>query len=145
MELNEIKGLFNKGFNCSQIVFSELGPSLGIPREECLRIASGFGAGMAYMQETCGAVTGALMVIGAKYGPTSDHEQEKKTQTYETIRKFISLFKEKHSSIKCSDLLGSDITTPEGLQKTREMKLFELKCPVIVKDSIDVLNNLIKS
>lgn len=32
------------------------------------RIAGGFGGGMGYINETCGAVTGAFMLIGLKYG-----------------------------------------------------------------------------
>ena len=55
---------FSKGFNCAQSVLISCADILKIEEEKALRIASGFGGGMGGMQETCGAVTGAFMVIG---------------------------------------------------------------------------------
>jgi len=45
-------------------VLSTYGTRSGLDRETGLKVAGAFGAGMARMGETCGAVTGAFMVIG---------------------------------------------------------------------------------
>jgi len=59
---------FEKGFNCAQAILSTYGTELGIEREHALRVAGPFGVGMGRMGNTCGAVTGAYMVIGLKHG-----------------------------------------------------------------------------
>jgi C_GCAxxG_C_C family probable redox protein len=66
---------FRKGFNCSQAVLSSFSPDLGLEKETALKIACGFGAGMAKLQETCGAVTGAVMVLGLKYGKYKEDDK----------------------------------------------------------------------
>ena len=66
MKSELVDGQFSQ-FNCAQTVFSLFAPDLGIDEKTALKIASGFGGGMA-CAETCGAVTGAYMVIGLKHG-----------------------------------------------------------------------------
>lgn len=62
---------FNEGFSCSQAVVSSFSEDLGLHKETARTISCGFGAGMARTGNVCGAVTGAMMVIGLKYGKTS--------------------------------------------------------------------------
>jgi C_GCAxxG_C_C family probable redox protein len=142
-ERKRINQLFNQSFNCAQIVFSEFGPTFGLKREDCLRIASGFGAGMSTMQEVCGAVTGAIMVLGMKYGNSRENDKEAKEKTYKMVKEFAARFKKKNQSINCRKLINIDITTPEGLQKARDLKIFETKCPQFVQDAIDILRELL--
>ena len=63
----EALDLFSNNFNCSQAVFASIGPKIGIDKNSCLKIASGFGGGMGRQQKTCGAVTGAYMALGAAF------------------------------------------------------------------------------
>lgn len=143
-DLPTIRTLFNQSYNCAQIVFSEFAEKLGLKREDCLKIATGFGAGMSMMQQACGAVSGACMVIGAKYGNTKDNSREEKQKTYDKVNEFAKRFTEINKSISCPTLLDFDISTPKGLQMARELKLFDTKCPQYVKDAIDILNNLLE-
>ncbi len=55
---------FAEGYNCSQAVLSAYAEQLGVDGETALKIAAGFGGGLGRMAETCGAVTGAFMVLG---------------------------------------------------------------------------------
>ena len=57
---------FDSGFNCSQSVLTAFCNEFGLHDEPAFRIACGFGGGMGRMAKTCGAVTGAFMVIGLK-------------------------------------------------------------------------------
>ena len=57
---------FDKGFACSQAVFSAYAEDLGLDQETALKIAGPFGGGTGRKAETCGAVTGALMALGLK-------------------------------------------------------------------------------
>ncbi|RPJ11189.1 MAG: C_GCAxxG_C_C family protein, partial [Desulfobacteraceae bacterium] len=79
---------FNDKFNCSQAVFAAFSPEFGIPETVAFKIACPFGAGMGRMQETCGAVTGAFMVIGLKYGKSNQEEEHLKQLSYELVNNF---------------------------------------------------------
>jgi C_GCAxxG_C_C family probable redox protein len=69
--------LFNRGYNCAQALLATFGVDLGLNRDMELKIASPFGGGISHMGETCGAVTGALMIIGLKYGMTEPNFEKK--------------------------------------------------------------------
>ncbi len=69
-------------------------------RETALKISDSFGGGMARMGETCGAVNGALMVIGLKYGNTKAGDKQAKEMTYEVVRDFVNRFIRCNGSIK---------------------------------------------
>lgn len=78
-------------FNCAQTVFSLFAEDLEIDEKTALKIASGFGGGMA-CAETCGAVTGAYMVIGMKHGHATSNPEDK-AHTKNLIKKFNTEFK----------------------------------------------------
>ena len=124
-------------FNCAQTVFSLFAEDLGLDEKTALKIASGFGGGMA-CAETCGAVTGAYMVIGMKHGHDVS-DPEKKANTKELIKKFNQKFKEKHESLICKELTGYDISTPEGAEAASEADVFQSKCPGFLKTSCNIL------
>jgi C_GCAxxG_C_C family probable redox protein len=77
---------FSEGFNCAQAVLLAHGPRLGIAADDCARLAAPFGAGMARTGSTCGAVTGALMVIGLRLGHTRADDLARKERCYEVNR-----------------------------------------------------------
>ncbi len=135
--------LFQKGFNCSQAVFSAFSPSLGLEEAKALKIACPFGAGMGRMQETCGAVTGAFLVFGLQYGKNVEGDDEAKEHTYELVLRFSERFKSLHSSICCRELLGVDINTDEGRKIAREKDLFKTRCPLFVRDAAEIAGELL--
>ncbi|HSO86913.1 MAG TPA: C-GCAxxG-C-C family protein [Draconibacterium sp.] len=133
-----VDGQFSK-FNCAQTVFSLFAPELGIDEKTALKIASGFGSGMN-CAETCGAVTGAYMVIGLKHGhATSNPDHKAKTKML--IRQFNEKFKQTHGSLICKQLTGFDISTPEGSTAASEAGVFQSKCPVFIKTSCNILED----
>ena len=135
---------FKQDFNCSQVVFSTYAPSLGLDRETALRVAAAFGGGMGRTGETCGAVSGALMVIGLRYGQCAAEDKGAKEKTYELAREFLNRFAARNDGcVKCRELLGYDVGTPEGLQTAREQGLFETLCPKFVRDAAEIVEQLI--
>jgi C_GCAxxG_C_C family probable redox protein len=133
--------LFRGNRNCAQSVFSVYAPDLKIEEVDARRIASGFGSGMGALQKTCGAVTGGVMTIGARYFKDLDVEGSK-LLVYKQVRRLVIRFEARHGSVECFPLLGMDITTQEGLLKAREQKLFELKCEQYVLDVCGILEEL---
>ena len=77
MTREEIRGLFLQGIDCSQVVTGEFAHEMKLDQDQARKIASCFGGGMM-CGETCGAVTGALMVIGMVYGHSREGDQEQK-------------------------------------------------------------------
>ncbi len=133
---------FAAGFNCSQAVFSAYSERFGLDEKTALKIAAGFGGGMGRMAETCGAVTGALMVLGLKYGGTSPDRQAKEL-AYERVRTFADRFKACHGSLACRDLLGCDLSTAEGQEAARQNNLFATMCPKFVRDAAEILEEML--
>jgi len=134
---------FQDGFNCAQAVFSAFAPGLGLERELALRVGGAFGGGMARMGEVCGAVTGGLMALGLRYGKYRKEDDTARDRTYELGRQFLQRFRERHGALRCSDLLGHDISTPEGRQAAQEKGLFRTLCPVLVREAAEIVEGLL--
>ena len=82
---------FSEGFSCSQSVLAAFAPELGLDADAALRVSAAFGGGMGRTGGTCGAVTGALMALGLKYGATVA-DPVAKERTYALTREFIARF-----------------------------------------------------
>jgi len=135
--------LFKEGFNCSQSVLTSYASELGLKRELALKVGTSFGGGMARMGKTCGAVTGAFMVIGLKYGRVSAQDEQTRDKNYGIVREFVNRFTARNGSIVCRELLDCDISTPEGLKLAQDNKLFENVCPKFVRDAAEIVAQLI--
>ncbi|MGD0337250.1 MAG: C-GCAxxG-C-C family protein [Bacteroidota bacterium] len=135
--------LFSKGFNCAQAVFSTFSPSLGLNEQQALKIACPFGAGMGRMQGTCGAVVGAFLVLGLKYGRYTPEDEEAKEHTYKLVNTFTNKFLALHKTINCRELLGADMNTEEGQRVIKEQDLFRTRCLQYVKDAAAIVEELI--
>ncbi len=135
-------GQLARGFNCAQSVLSAFADRAGISAEHALRVAGPFGGGIARTGEVCGALSGALMVLGLLYG---QDRAEAKEQIYAIAREFSEQFRRRHGSILCRELLHHDISTPEGLQAAREQNAFATVCPFVVEVTARAVDQYIQS
>jgi C_GCAxxG_C_C family probable redox protein len=133
---------FKSGFNCSQAVLSSYSEQFGLDCEKAFRVATGFGGGMR-ISDVCGAVTGAFMVLGLKYGNVTAEDQENKAKTYERVVEYTNRFTARNGSVICRDLLGCDISTPEGNKEAQDKGLFATVCPKLVRDSAEILEEML--
>ena len=133
---------FKEGFSCSQAVLGTYCEQFGLDKEQVYKISNGFGGGM-HLDQTCGAVTGAFMVIGLKYGRTRADDVEAKMKTAAMVVEFAKRFKARHGSIGCTELLGCDISTPEGLEEAKKKDLFKLACPQYVISAAEILDEML--
>lgn len=134
---------FAESYSCSQSLLLACASRLGIEPGMAARIAAPFGSGMARMGWTCGAVTGALMVIGLRCGHEAAADTEANERTYAVAREFISLFDARNGSATCRELLGHDVGTPEGLESARAEGLFESRCPKLVRDAAEIVGSVL--
>ena len=127
-----------KTMNCAQSVLVSFISELNIDKKTAISISMGFGGGMA-MGKTCGAVTGAYMVLGMKTQTQDKTLQEMKTETKTAVRKFNELFIEKHGSLQCKKLLGVNISTVKGAEEANAKNLFNTVCVDLVASATDIL------
>lgn len=132
------------GLNCCQSLVSVYAEDFGLARETAIRISAAFGGGIARMGETCGAVTAGLMVIGLKFGPRTAVDAEAKQDTFNLAGKFVEAFKARNNCLTCRELLGFDMSTPEGKEAAKESGSFDI-CPKLIESSIEILEGILKA
>ena len=133
---------FRDGFHCSQAVLASYAADCGLSEEQALRLGSCFGGGMR-RGEVCGACSGALMVLGSLYGQHNLADKDSREDSNEVTDKMTLGFAETCGSCLCKEILGYDISTPDGKQQAREKKLFEERCPQMVANAVAVLEKII--
>jgi len=117
------KEYFLQGYNCSQSVVAAWCDEIGLDMETALKVSSCFGGGMGRMREVCGAFSGALMVLGMKYGNTVGKDAKAKGENYAMVQKFAARFKEENNfdSIICREMLGlTGASQPAPAARTQE-------------------------
>ncbi len=134
---------FKQGFSCSQAVLSAFSDAFNLDRNLALKISQPFGGGIAHRGEICGAVSGALLVIGLKWGRTHPEDTPARERTYESVTRFIQKFENIHGSIICKELLGYDLGSEEEYKKAETEGLFETLCPKFVQHAADILTEMI--
>lgn len=89
-------------YNCAQAVLIPFAQEAGLTEVQANALAENFGAGMRH-GATCGAVTGALMALGAL-----GYKEE-------TTRALLRAFREREGELTCAQLLR--IGREKGLEK----------------------------
>ena len=135
---------FAEGFNCAQSVFAAHAGSFGVLEEDALRIASGFGAGMGRLQEVCGAVSGACMVIGCRHGMVRRGDTDAKERTYSLVQQFSHRFRELEGSIVCAEILGCNLNTEEGRKEFKDRDLGNKVCARCVRDASKIVEEMLE-
>ncbi len=133
---------YNHNFNCSQAVFTAFSIELGIDEKLALRLGTNFGGGER-KGELCGAVAGALMVLGLRCGHCDSDDSEGKRRAYSISEEFMNRFIEKNGSVVCRDLLGYDLTRAEDMEVIRKENLFRTFCPAMVQSASEILDEMI--
>ncbi len=134
---------FLEGYNCAQSVFYCFCDDLRFDKNTALKLATGLGGGMGRMQEVCGAVTGGIIALGAKYGRGENADRSATELTYEKTRQLMDKFAAKHGTFICRHLLGGcDLTTEEGQKHYKDNDLFNKVCSPCVQSAVEILEEI---
>ena len=95
------------GYNCAQAVACTYCDLLGFEEDAVFRMSEGFGLGMGGMESTCGAVSGAVALLGMLNSKGLGQFVSKK-DTYALSRGLVQAFGEKNGSVVCRQLKGVD-------------------------------------
>ncbi|MCC8197146.1 MAG: C-GCAxxG-C-C family protein [Tannerellaceae bacterium] len=141
MEKEQILEQFSQGFDCSQVVLAYLSEKHNLTDQQTARKMSAcFGGGM-WGGNVCGAVTGAYMALGLKYGHSTPGAAQEKQQVIGKIVQFNTLFEEKYGSTLCRKILGYKF--PEDMEQILASGLLTTRCPQIVADAIEAAEKCI--
>ena len=133
---------YENGYMCSQAVFAAFAEEFGITEKQAFQIGACFGGGMN-KGEVCGACTGALMVLGMKYGQFDLNDTASRAKGGAMAVKFLDEFEKRKGSYVCRDILGCDLKTDEGRSFARSNGLFRTLCPEMVRTAAEILTELL--
>ncbi len=113
--------------NCAQAITVTYADLAGLTEEQAMNLAKGFGSGVGgTMQGTCGAITGAAMIVGLA---NPDMSKAEVTQRVGTI---LKEFEAKNGSSICKTIKGVD--TGNVLRS----------CPGCVEDAAILLEQILQ-
>lgn len=124
--------LHNKGYNCAQAVACSFCDEFGIDEAVMFRLTEGMGLGMGCMEGTCGAVNGAVTILGLLNSSANLEKPDSKGQTYKLSKELVETFKNKNKSIVCKDLKG--VETGQVLRS----------CPGCIEDAVIILEKILE-
>jgi C_GCAxxG_C_C family probable redox protein len=135
---------FDNKFNCAQSVLTAFADESGLSEEESLRVSCAFGGGMGRQQHTCGAVTGAAMALGLRFGKGKNDSDEKKLNTYDKTVELFDEFTKLNGSTNCHQLLNNlNMRDEKELELINEQNLFHTNCRKYVADAVRIAENII--
>jgi C_GCAxxG_C_C family probable redox protein len=114
------------GLSCSQSILTVYGEQYGIDPEKARLLGRTLAGGIGRQGETCGYVTGAILILAHAYNDKDEAQARKKT--HPAVMELIRRFKERYGTTMCKELLGADVSTQEGGKKIKEEELVAKHC-----------------
>lgn len=133
---------FLNGYSCAQAVFTAYCEDYGIDKKLGLKLSCPLGGGMGHTGQVCGAVSGALLVLGLKYGQDDVADKHSKARNYLIVKDFINRFKALDGSTSCSELIQYDLSDDTQLASASQTDVFQTKCCKYVSDAIKLLEKI---
>ena len=141
----EALSLMQEYGSCCSGVLAAYAPDLGLEKDLAARAGRGMAGGIGGLGNVCGAVSGAVLVIGLKTTNENNiRDREAGYKTMGTAREFVSRFEEQHSSIKCRELIGYDISTPEKMAAAMENNAY-VNCPKFIESAVNILDDILNN
>jgi C_GCAxxG_C_C family probable redox protein len=134
-----------KGYNCAQSILKAYAGDVGMNEEDAVRLASTLGGGVGRNGQICGAVSGAALIIGMKFGTIKPADFPAKEKANNKTNELLERFRAEHKSISCKELISYDLKNPTELQKARNAGVFIQKCPLFVLSAGMILESIINS
>jgi len=144
METNRATKHMANGLVCAESVLLATCEEFGIEAGETVipRIAYVFAGGIGNTGAVCGAVAGAVMAIGIIKG--RGKTMEEMMGILALGAEFRERFETETKAIRCRELTGIDLTTPEGLQQFMDSDVPQTVCFPAVATAyrivVDLLN-----
>ena len=137
---------FKEGYNCSQAVVLAFKDLIKIDPNELCKIASPFGGGISRMRETCGAVTGMVLVLGNLIGYDTPETGEKKHELYKNSQEILHIFENRYGSLTCGKLLNLSQKHDDPKPSPRDHSFFlNRPCLELIGGAAEILEEHLKT
>ena len=123
--------LHDKKYNCAQSVACAFAEDLNIDPQLLFKVCEGFGLGMGCMNGTCGAISGAVALLGMKNSDGNLETPATKVSTYQLSKEMLEKFHAKNGSTICKELKGID--TGNVLRT----------CPGCIEDAVEIVEEIL--
>ena len=113
------------------------------------KMATGFGAGSGRRGELCGALSGAVMGLGIRFGRDSAEPfrsgdiQERRPYWYASD--LVDRFRERFGCVRCMDLLGLDLTRTEDTEEYYRRNMWGTRCREYIKAAAEIAHDILSS
>ena len=141
MSLKKVLKEFDSGFNCCQAVLIVFGERYGLTQDLAKRLGTPFVAGMGYSGYTCGALVGAMMVLGLAMGRESASDQATEKRVGKRVRELLREFESRHGTSACRELRAAHRKTALKSAVGRFSK--DVHCRSCVHDAVDILQDIL--
>ncbi len=135
--------MFTEGYSCAQSVLAAYAPDYGLDREAALRLAAPFGGGVSRTDGPCGAVNGALMVLGLARGHVTADDEAASAHTREAVQEYLRRFESLAGCTGCTALLGANLAEPGVAERVKEDGLAAEVCPGLVRRACGLLEEML--
>lgn len=137
--VDKILKYFDEGYACSTSMLLGFANEFNLDEKTAKRISSTFGGGMGRLRRTCGAVTGAYMVLGLKYGNELPKDMETKLNSYEKVKELTARFEDLQGTSNCKEILKNYATNAE----IKERKHHKIICRKVVGQVAEILCEMV--
>ena len=133
--------LHEEGYNCAQAVIGAYADVIGIGEQEAYSIGAGFGGG-AGTGEICGAVSGAIIVLGLLTPVDMNDPVSSKKRTTALGKEFQKRFVEKFRHLRCHDLLRDPTQTSDATPAAQAMGVTN-HCRVMIVTAVELVEDIL--
>ena len=134
--------LFLGGYNCSQSVFAAFAEDIGMDEGLALRVASALGGGIAGTRQTCGALSGMLLALGALRGSAQAPDQPTKKALYDSGRALMERFGQAYGAANCGELLKRNGILPQPDPAIRDAAYYRKRlCATYIEGAVRLLED----
>ncbi len=135
-KLEKMFAIKKEGANCAQAVACAFCEDYGVSRDDMMRTCATMGAGLC-IGEVCGAAVGGMVILGLKYGSTKADDKEARKICKQKGREYMQRFRDTFGMVRCQNLLGHDINTPEGMEQAKDIK--KVRCKETLSTAVKLL------
>jgi C_GCAxxG_C_C family probable redox protein len=129
--LTSLNDDFLRGHHCSEMIFVKLGQYYDESFDpRLMRLATGFGGGIAEAADVCGAVVGGVMLIGHLYGRTGLHDDQQDCWRY--APQFRDRFEQELGGTSCYHFTQGEFNPAN-----------HRKCADVVKTAAEILLDIL--
>lgn len=129
-----------QGYNCCQSVLAAFGDVTGLDEKTALTLTVGMGRG-ANTGELCGAISGALLVLGTALGVDENDPVGSKRRAGAYMQRFQQCFIERFGALRCEPLLAAEISAPAGSEA--EKRGITARCAILIATAVELTEQLL--